>query len=174
MAPEKLFKLSVTTAIGRFNLLASDRGLRAVCWPGRKLPPKARVYPAGRAPVRLRRMLENTGRQLSDYFRHPGRAVRFTGPLDLQSLTPFAWKVLRSLAGLSYGGTTTYGELASRAGSPNAARAVGTILARNPLPIIIPCHRVLSSRGTLGGFSAPGGLATKRRLLFLENVLSPD
>ena len=68
------------------------------------------------------------------------------------------------------GSTVTYGELAARVGAPKAAQAVGAAMARNPWPIVVPCHRVLAAGGRLGGFSAPGGARTKRRLLRMEGV----
>ncbi|MCK4850659.1 MAG: methylated-DNA--[protein]-cysteine S-methyltransferase [Phycisphaerae bacterium] len=113
-------------------------------------------------------MLKTTAAQLADYFL--GRKVCFTARLDLTPLTPFARKVLTALAHLPYGQTTTYSQLAKRIGAPAGARAVGSCLARNPLPLIIPCHRVLLCSGGLGGFSAPQGPPLKRRLLMLENI----
>ena len=80
----------------------------------------------------------------------------------------FQGKVLRACREIPYGRTSGYGQLARRIGRPDAARAVAAALGRNPLPIIVPCHRVLYSDGRLGGFSAPGGLELKRRLLALE------
>jgi methylated-DNA-[protein]-cysteine S-methyltransferase len=77
------------------------------------------------------------------------------------------YAVLRTVP---FGRTTTYGELAEQAGHPGAARAVGVAMARNPWPIVVPCHRVLAKHGMLGGFSAPGGVLTKRRLLELEGA----
>ena len=91
-------------------------------------------------------------------------------PLDLTDLTDFQRRVSLACRQITWGDTCTYGELASRIGSPRAARAVGSVMARNRLPIVIPCHRVLGARGRLGGFSAPGGLDMKRRLLRLEGV----
>ncbi len=95
-------------------------------------------------------------------------------PLDLERLPPFARKVSRALCRVPPGSTVSYAELAKRAGSPGAARAVGTVMARNPLPLLVPCHRVLAAGGALGGFSAPGGTDLKVRLLHREGVvLSP-
>ena len=169
MTSPKLFTLSAASAIGRFRLIASARGLWAVCWPGCEVPSSLKLYPLSQAPAPVARVLKTTAAQLADYFL--GCKVRFRAPLDLTPLTPFARKVLRALSHLPYGRTTTYGQLAKRIGSPAAARAVGSCLARNPLPLIIPCHRVLPRTGALGGFSAPAGPALKRRLLMLENIL---
>ena len=85
--------------------------------------------------------------------------------VNLDSLSAFDRQVLQTCRKIAPGETTTYGDLAVRIGHPGAARAVGSALARNPIPLIIPCHRVLRSDGHLGGFSAPGGLSTKQRLL---------
>jgi len=90
-------------------------------------------------------------------------------PVDLEALPPFHGRVFEVLRRTQPGETLTYGHLATLAGSPGAARAVGQALKRNPLPILIPCHRVLAAGG-LGGFSLLGGLETKRRLLALEGV----
>lgn len=82
--------------------------------------------------------------------------------------TPFARRVLEECRQIPLGETISYAELARRAGSPGAARAAGGVMASNQIPLIIPCHRVVGSGGRLGGYSAPGGLATKQRLLDLE------
>jgi methylated-DNA-[protein]-cysteine S-methyltransferase len=94
-------------------------------------------------------------------------------PIELHGNTKFQRQVIYHCRRIPAGETLTYGELAARAGSPKAARAVGQVMATNRIPIIIPCHRVVSAQGRLGGFSAPGGLNTKRRLLRLESVASP-
>ena len=93
-----------------------------------------------------------------------------TVPLDLAGQSDFFLKVYDAARRVHWGETTTYGELARRAGYPDAARAVGQAMGRNPVPIIIPCHRVLASGGKPGGFSAHGGVDTKQRLLALEGI----
>jgi methylated-DNA-[protein]-cysteine S-methyltransferase len=96
-----------------------------------------------------------------------GRSVgEFTVPVDLSAAPAFHAKVLRALARVPYGRTVTYGELAARVGRPHGARAVGQAMARNPVPLVIPCHRVVACGGGLGGYG--GGLDLKRRLLDLE------
>jgi methylated-DNA-[protein]-cysteine S-methyltransferase len=90
--------------------------------------------------------------------------------LDISALPDFERLVLEATRGIPPGETRTYGELAAAIGSPGAARAVGRALGRNPIPIIIPCHRILAAGGRSGGFSAPGGSATKLRLLSLEGA----
>lgn len=90
-------------------------------------------------------------------------------PIDFKQKTPFQTRVIRQLQKVGYGETVTYGELAKRAGSSKAARAVGTIMSQNRIPLVIPCHRVVASGGRLGGFSAAEGTSMKLRLLQLEN-----
>jgi methylated-DNA-[protein]-cysteine S-methyltransferase len=112
--------------------------------------------------------LEDLLKRLRDYY--DGRQVAFTDRLDLEKATRFqrrVWEVTRSIP---YGETRSYLWIARRVRSPRGARAVGQALGANPLPIIIPCHRVVSSDGGLGGFS--GGLNVKRRLLKLEGTVS--
>lgn len=91
-------------------------------------------------------------------------------PVELPGMTRFQQRVVDALQRVGYGETISYLELAERAGSPGAARAVGNIMARNTIPLLIPCHRVIGSGGRLGGFSAPQGLTMKRRLLELEQA----
>jgi methylated-DNA-[protein]-cysteine S-methyltransferase len=88
--------------------------------------------------------------------------------VDLERATPFRKRVLRLAQRIGYGRTLTYGDLAARAGNRSAARAIGAVMASNPIPLIIPCHRVVGSGGTLGGFSAPQGIGLKKRLLEME------
>jgi methylated-DNA-[protein]-cysteine S-methyltransferase len=90
--------------------------------------------------------------------------------LDLERVPEFARRVYEVARLIPFGGTLTYGQIATRLGEPRMAREVGQALARNPCPIIVPCHRVLAADGRLGGFSASGGLATKQRLLEIERA----
>lgn len=157
----------VPVARGSAVLVVTARGLSRVILTGRR----------GRAiPSLLREMLPDAEckpdllpalqRQLRDYFR--GRRVRFRARLDLSGLTHFQRRVLDGCVRVAYGETVTYGELAGRIGRPSAARAVGHALGRNPVPIVIPCHRVIASDGSPGGYSAEQGVALKRWLLKLE------
>ena len=90
--------------------------------------------------------------------------------LDLAGVEPFRRSIYQALRAVAWGETVTYGELARRAGAPGAAQDVGVAMARNPVPLIIPCHRVLAAGGKLGGFSAPGRTQAKERMLALEGV----
>jgi methylated-DNA-[protein]-cysteine S-methyltransferase len=109
------------------------------------------------------------GRQIQEYFDRKRR--EFDLPLDLEGLSKFHRRVLLETARIPYGRPITYGQLAVRIHQPKAARAVGGALARNPLAIMIPCHRVVASDGSMHGFSAAGGIATKVTLLQLEGCV---
>ncbi|MGW1156636.1 methylated-DNA--[protein]-cysteine S-methyltransferase [Streptomyces sp. NPDC002519] len=113
-------------------------------------------------------LLTEAIRQLTAYFA--GGLRDFALPLDWSLITGFNRQVLRALAsGVPYGAVVGYGDLARRVGQPGAAQAVGTAMGANPLPVVVPCHRVVESDGGIGGFG--GGLETKRKLLALEGVL---
>lgn len=113
------------------------------------------------------RALDQARRELEEYFA--GKRRDFDLSLDLRGLAPFTVRVLEELARVPYGTTVTYGELAARVGNPNASRAVGSVMNRNRIPIVLPCHRVVGSSGALTGYA--GGLYLKRQLLRLEGVL---
>jgi methylated-DNA-[protein]-cysteine S-methyltransferase len=113
----------------------------------------------------LRTPLDDVRRELDEYFG--GRRQAFDLPLDLR-VAPFHEQVLLELARVPYGRTDTYGHLASLVGRPRAARAVGTVMNRNPIPIVLPCHRIVGANGSLTGYA--GGLDAKRRLLALEGI----
>ena len=107
-------------------------------------------------------------RKLKEFAK--GKRVSFDNiNVRIKHRTEFQQKVIVATRAIGFGETLSYGELAARAGSPNAAWAVGTVMSNNEVPIIIPCHRVLASGGKLGGFSAPQGIDLKRRLLDLES-----
>jgi methylated-DNA-[protein]-cysteine S-methyltransferase len=118
-----------------------------------------------RAPARL----DDVRRELDEYFA--GARRDFGLALDLRLMRPFARKVLRATARIPFGATSTYGEVAARAGSPGGARAAGGALGSNPIAIVVPCHRVLARDGTLHGYT--GGLHRKEHLLGLEGALAP-
>ncbi|MFF1697354.1 methylated-DNA--[protein]-cysteine S-methyltransferase [Streptomyces sp. NPDC058257] len=106
-------------------------------------------------------------RQLADYFA--GKRHNFELPLDWSLISGFNRQVLRELTTVPYGAVVGYGDLARRVGQPGAAQAVGMAMGANPLPVVVPCHRVVEKDGGIGGFG--GGVETKRRLLALEGVL---
>jgi len=154
-------RLAVTTPLGPMVLVAGSDGLRAVLSsPSASMLAQAQVTSV--APS-----LHDVAKQLDDYFA--GNLRMFNLQLDFKGLSPFATAVLRQLQQVSYASTVSYGELAARAGSPHAARAVGRVMAGNPWPIIVPCHRVLAADGSLGGYSGVGGVPTKQWLLDFES-----
>jgi len=104
-----------------------------------------------------------------------GEREDFTAlPLDLGGVDAFSLAIYQAAQRLAYGQTATYGALAAQAGFPDAARQTGVALGRNPIPLIIPCHRIVAAGGKLGGFSAPGGTLTKRKMLALERAAPPE
>jgi len=107
-------------------------------------------------------------KQITAYFE--GSCVNFSLdiPIGLDGFGGFSRKVLTACRSIKFGRTITYSGLAKKAGRPTASRAVGNVLAKNPLPLIIPCHRVVRTDGKMGGFSAPGGITVKKRMLVLE------
>jgi methylated-DNA-[protein]-cysteine S-methyltransferase len=159
------------TPWGRMAVAATARGLAHVVLPGKKngtALARLATLEGREAPRTARAHARQAERQISEYLR--GRQRAFTIPLDLASLPRFHKRALLAARKIPFGRTVTYGELAARAGRPHAARAVGQAMARNPVPLVVPCHRVVAADGNLGGFG--GGAAMKRRLLALENVIS--
>jgi methylated-DNA-[protein]-cysteine S-methyltransferase len=157
----------VDSPIGNLFVAASDRGLATISFdadPESKLEQLARI--AGPRVLRSARSIDLARRELDEYFR--GRRKSFDLAVDLRALPAFTISVLGELARVPYGETTTYGELARRVGRPRAARAVGTVMNRNRIPIVLPCHRVVGSTGDLTGYA--GGLDVKQTLLELEGA----
>lgn len=153
------------TPIGRVFVGMSDQGVCDVTLDS----PNEHTYRlrlGRRAPEvwRDRDVVEPVLTELDAYFH--GRLKKFTVPVDLRGVTDFTGRVLRATRRIPFGGLLSYGDVATRIGSPRASRAVGGALGRNPVPIIVPCHRVIAHGGKLGGFT--GGLDTKRTLLKIE------
>ena len=113
------------------------------------------------------RELDEVRRELAEYFE--GRRRDFDLPIDWSLTSGFGRRVLRATAAIPFGRTSTYVEVAAKAGSPRGSRAAGNALGSNPIPIVVPCHRVLRTGGALGGYT--GGLHRKERLLGIEGVL---
>jgi methylated-DNA-[protein]-cysteine S-methyltransferase len=161
---------SVTLAEGwRIHLAATARGICRIGLGGSDLS-FARRLPAREASRRDDKdpLLGEAIRQLAEYLR--GKRREFDLPLDLNG-TPFQERVWRQLLRIPYGATRSYGELARAVGRPGAARAVGQACGANPVPIVVPCHRVIAAGGALGGYGA--GRKLKRRLLDLEKSAPP-
>ena len=158
----------VESPVGPLFVAVSDHGLAAIVYdaqPDDQLERLARF--GGPRILRSPRFVDGARRELDEYFS--GRRHGFDLTLDLRGLPPFTVSVLRKLARVPYGETTTYGALAARAGHPRAARAVGTVMNRNRIPIVLPCHRVVGASGDLVGYG--GGLDRKVKLLELEGAL---
>lgn len=147
-------RLTLESPLGRVSLFEEDDALAALDWGGKR---------ASGEPTRL---LLRAKRQLELYFA--GRLTEFDLPLAPRG-SDFERRVWRLMAEIPYGETRSYGELA--AALEAAPRAVGQACGRNPLPILIPCHRVVAAGGALGGYSGGTGIETKRRLLILEGAL---
>jgi methylated-DNA-[protein]-cysteine S-methyltransferase len=159
------------TAIGPCGVAWSERGLTRLQLPEsdwaateERLTAAANSSPEGPAPA-IAQVITEIQRYLE------GRRVDFsTVAIDLRDISPFHRRVYEAARSVGWGQTASYGELARRVGSAGAARAVGQALSRNPIAIIIPCHRILASGNRVGGFSAFGGISAKQRLLSLEGV----
>lgn len=164
------------TVIGRCGVAWGARGLVGVQLPEsspgaawarlrRRFPDAIEAEPPAEVEAvieRIRELLAGGRDDLSDI------------PLDLEGQPAFNLRVYAIARAITPGETSTYGEVAKAMGEPGAARAVGKALGENPWPIVVPCHRVLGSSGSMGGFSAPGGAETKARLLTLEKAKTSD
>ena len=155
----------VASPVGELFVAATERGVCRISYtPEGQEDELARRF----GPRVLRVALEQVRRELDEYFA--GRRRSFELALDLR-VTPFNEAVLGELARVPYGQVDTYGALAARVGRPRAARAVGGVMNHNPLPIVLPCHRIVGANGALTGYA--GGLEIKRALLELEGATLP-
>jgi methylated-DNA-[protein]-cysteine S-methyltransferase len=159
------------TAIGPCGVAWRERGLRRLRLPESDRGATERRLCAGAvrateaAPAEIDQLIAD----IQGYMI--GRSIDFAYvAVDLTDVDPFEREVYAAARAVPWGQTVSYGELARRIGSPGAARAVGRALGRNPVPIVVPCHRILAKGHRIGGFSAPGGTFTKERLLALEGV----
>lgn len=154
-----VFHAHIDSPVGPLLIAASDAGLHVIEFHApRHVMPRHAAWKADDHPV-----LRQTAAQLREYF--DGERQTFDLPLAPDG-TAFQRQVWQTLASIPYGETISYAELAARVGRPTASRAVGAANGRNPLPIVLPCHRVIGANGSLTGFG--GGLPTKRFLLDLE------
>ena len=145
--------------VGRLQVTALDGRITRLRWSQAEVSPDAEADP----------LLAEAGLQLTDYFA--GQLKTFDLPLAPQG-SDFQLAVWRIMTGIPYGEVLTYGEVAAR--TEGCAQAVGSACGANPIPVIIPCHRIVASGGSLGGFSGGGGVETKRRLLLHEGALPPE
>ncbi len=168
---QKVTKYTIfQTKWGYFGLAGTENGLSRTQLPG-STPEKikTRLLKNLPNPQYDKSFCKILQQQITNYFK--GDCVKFSRdiPLILDGFTSFGKSVLTTCRKIEIGQTITYGQLAKKAGRPNASRAVGSVLANNPLPLIIPCHRIIRSDGKMGGFSAPGGIILKKKLLELES-----
>jgi methylated-DNA-[protein]-cysteine S-methyltransferase len=174
VAEEGLADVSYASAESPFGtlLLASTRrGLVRLAFPEESLDAMLERLARRISPriVEARAPLDGVRRELDEYFS--GRRRAFELPIDWTLVAPFGRRVLRVTSQIPYGGVLSYAEVAADAGSPRGFRAAGNALGANPMPIVVPCHRVLRSGGSLGGYG--GGLERKRWLLELEGAPLP-
>ncbi len=167
-------------------LFPTNLGWMALAWRGERIERLTIGHPSAAAAAASldldaatteRHKLPDLVAELVDRLQRysDGEAVSFDDiHVELSHLTLFQLKVVRACRKIGRGCTRTYGELAAAAGSPGASRAVGSVMAKNRLPIIVPCHRVVAASGSLGGFSAPDGVDMKRRMLALEGYSSME
>lgn len=149
--------------LGTMIVAATQQGLAGVWFEGQKHMPDHSLWPGQPGhPVLVKAVA-----QLEEYFA--GRRTAFDLPLDLQGGTPFQQSVWQALLAIPPGGTTSYGTLSERIGRARAVRAVGAAVGRNPVSVIVPCHRVVGADGTLTGYA--GGLQRKTALLQLEGAI---
>lgn len=161
--PLALVLMQHPTPLGPVTLAASPAGLAGLWFDDQRHRPN--LSGCARAPRHT--LLEGVARQLDAYFA--GHGLGPLPKLDLGQGTPFQQQVWQALLALPPGTTCSYGELAARVGRPSAVRAVGAAIGRNPLSIVVPCHRVLGAKGQLTGYA--GGLHRKQQLLALEGAL---
>ena len=149
------------TQLGPILLAATEAGLAGAWFEGQRHHPDTAAWPRDDAHP----LLHEAALQLGQFF--DGRRQRFELPLDLRHGTPFQQSVWRALLDIAHGHTSSYGTIGQRIGRPSAVRAVGAAVGRNPISVIVPCHRVMGADGSLTGYA--GGLARKASLLALES-----
>lgn len=159
------------TALGPVRLAASPTGLCGIWFEGQRHEPSQRLHgSAAWAEADGHPLLQAATHQLQQYLR--GEREGFDLPLDLSGGTPFQQEVWQALLDIGRGATRTYGDISQQLGRPRAVRAVGAAVGRNPLSVVVPCHRVLGADGSLTGYA--GGLDRKAALLTLENALAAE
>jgi methylated-DNA-[protein]-cysteine S-methyltransferase len=175
---DRVWYTRIDSPIGELILAATPEGLREIEFGSHVSESDfvARQRERGAEPIRLERIedaapevqviLRRTASELNEYFG--GRRARFDVPLDWSGMAPFQRAVLEATATVPFGHVETYAGIARKIGKPAATRAVGNALGRNPIPVIVPCHRVIRSDATIGGYT--GGLGIKHRLLAIEGI----
>ncbi len=158
----------IDTQWGPFGFVVRDGRLVTTHLPDNAQRTRRRIAREWPGAVEDTKALPGFRKQVIDYFK--GKPVDFNIDIDVSDLPPFRRAVIEVCRGIPYGETVSYADLARAVGKPGAARAVGGAMANNPIPLVVPCHRVLRTDGTLGGFSSPGGLTLKERMLELEGA----
>lgn len=166
-----MFSTTFDTALGELALVWTELGIRRVFLPGNEaIALDHRLAQLGAQRAEPPRVIAAVLNRIEDYAE--GQSVDFADvALDLERVPEFHRRCYDILLTIPRGSTTTYGDMARRLGDIGLSRAVGQAMGANPIPLIIPCHRVLAAKGGAGGFSAPGGTATKRIMLALEGVI---
>jgi methylated-DNA-[protein]-cysteine S-methyltransferase len=155
------------TELGMGAVVASEQGIRRVFLPQENAT-GAFIY-AGLDRMTSSALTDRAASMLIKYFKGQRQSFEVL-PVDITLTGTFRRQILELIRSIPFGAVRSYGEVAQSAGSPGAARAVGGAMASNPIPIIIPCHRVIAANGRLTGYSAPGGLKLKKNLLQMEGV----
>lgn len=165
-----MYSTTFATALGEFALVWTDRGIRRVFLPGGEpAEVRERLVNMGVKPWEPSVAVAAVLDQIEDYAE--GEEIDFSSvDLDLEGVPEFHRRCYALLLTIGWGNTTTYGDMARKLGDVGLSRAVGQAMGANPIPLIIPCHRVLAAGGRAGGFSAPGGTSSKRLMLALEGV----
>ena len=160
----------LNTPLGNLRLAVSSKGLAAVSWIADEFDFHEFLTKRFKLPVvYIPDQISQAGKEINKYLR--GSLKKFTIPIDWSLLRPFQRQVLQATYAIPYGKTRCYGEIAADLNCPTAARAVGQAQATNPMPLVIPCHRVIGVNGKLRGYGGGKGLPTKAWLLKLEGVV---
>ncbi|MBM3180136.1 MAG: methylated-DNA--[protein]-cysteine S-methyltransferase [Chloroflexi bacterium] len=157
------------TPLGDFRLAASNFGLLAVEWADSQLELYSYLFRLKRPVEPNQKMIQPYAKELGEYLK--GKRSEFTFSIDWSTLRPFQLKTLKAVYAIPYGETQSYAEIAAQIGHPLAFRAVGRANATNPMPLVIPCHRVIGKDGKLHGYGGGDGLPTKEWLLKMEGAL---
>ncbi|MDQ3043529.1 MAG: methylated-DNA--[protein]-cysteine S-methyltransferase [Chloroflexota bacterium] len=161
----------VSSPVGSLAIAVSDQGVCDISFARGETESLfvARLRQRGFEPEPDQAAVEQVRRQLDEYFQ--GRRDTFDIAVDFAGMTPFTRSVLTATAEVPYGELTSYGQIAARIGQPGASRAVGNALGRNPVPVIVPCHRIIRSDASIGKYT--GGIDIKRKLLAIEGRTAP-
>jgi methylated-DNA-[protein]-cysteine S-methyltransferase len=154
------------TPLGNLRLVASDLGLLALEWADSQPELDHYLFHLNRPLESNQKQIQPYAKEINEYLK--GKRRNFTFPIDWSAFKPFQLKTLKAVFKIPYGKTQTYAGIAIQIGHPNAYRAVGRANATNPLPLVIPCHRVIGTDGKLHGYGGGEGLPTKEWLLKLE------